>query len=104
MRLFIALITTLCLILLFSRAHGTDAPEMPPGVKAEEWIAISKTAGIIVSQHAGLDSGRRQSSERALNGYFVVLQAGVWRPLQWVPSRPQVSPATLGTESESHKH
>lgn len=58
-----------------SIAQRVDASRSPPGLSAQNWIAIGDDAGFVVT------TGEFQGSVRAtgtLQGYFMVRRAGVW--------------------------
>jgi hypothetical protein len=59
-------------------ARGLGAPESPPGVAADRWIAMGDAAGFVITDTANdLRNGLR-SAPNVVKGYFMVRPAKTW--------------------------
>ena len=59
-------------------ARGLGAPESPPGVAVDHWIAMGDAAGFVITTTANdLRNGLR-SEPNVVKGYFMVRPAKTW--------------------------
>lgn len=59
-------------------ARGGGAPETPPGIAADHWIAMGDAAGFAITDTANdLRNGLR-NEPNIVEGYFMIRHAGSW--------------------------
>jgi hypothetical protein len=59
-------------------ARSGDAPSVPPGVSARNWVPMGEQAGFVVTSSGNdLRNGLR-SEPNVLKGYFMLRHDGVW--------------------------
>jgi hypothetical protein len=59
-------------------ARGLGAPESPPGIAADHWIAMGVAAGFVITDTANdLRNGLR-NEPNVVKGYFMVRPAKSW--------------------------
>jgi hypothetical protein len=59
-------------------AHSLGTPSPPPGIAADNWVAMGEAAGFVITK-AGNDFRRGLSSEpNTLKGYFMIRVKGAW--------------------------
>jgi len=59
-------------------ARGLGAPESPPGVAADRWIAMGDAAGFVITDTANdLRNGLR-TEPNVVKGYFMVRPSKTW--------------------------
>ena len=57
-------------------ALSSDVPALPPGVSAENWIALGDGAGFVLTNGDSLIGST--SSVGVAKGYFMLRRAGIW--------------------------
>ena len=57
-------------------ALSSDAGPLPPGISAENWVALGDRAGFVVTNGDSLIGSA--SSVGIAKGYFMIRRAGVW--------------------------
>jgi hypothetical protein len=59
-------------------ARGLGAPEAPPGIAADRWVAMGDAAGFVITDTANdLRKGLR-TEPNVVKGYFMVRPAKTW--------------------------
>lgn len=59
-------------------ARSLGAPEAPPGITTDHWIAMGDAAGFVITDTANdLRNGLR-SEPNVVKGYFMIRHAGNW--------------------------
>jgi hypothetical protein len=59
-------------------ARSINAPNVPPGIAAQNWISMGDQAGFVVTSAANdLQNGLR-SEQNVLKGYFMLQHKGRW--------------------------
>ena len=59
-------------------AHSLGVPSPPPGIAADNWVAMGETAGFVITK---ADNNFRQGSRsepNTLKGYFMIRVKGAW--------------------------
>jgi len=59
-------------------AHSLGAPDRPPGIAADSWVAMGETAGFVITK---ADNDFRQglrSKPNTLKGYFMIRVKNAW--------------------------
>ncbi len=57
-------------------ALSSDAPALPPGISADNWIALGDRAGFVLTNGDSLIGS--VTSVGVAKGYFMLRRAGVW--------------------------
>jgi len=66
-------------------ARGLGAPETPPGIAADHWVAMGDAAGFVITAAANdLRNGLR-TEPNVIKGYFLVRHDGKWVKIESSP-------------------
>jgi hypothetical protein len=76
------LLATLLVLGVGPDALSSDAPALPPGVSAENWISLGDRAGFVLTNGDSLIGS--VTSVGVAKGYFMLRRAGVWLRIESV--------------------
>ena len=77
------LLATTALIAVGPNALSLDAQPSPPGISADNWIALGDRAGFVVTNGDALIGAA--SSVGIAKGYFMLRRAGIWLRVDSAP-------------------
>jgi hypothetical protein len=67
-------------------ARSLGAPEAPPGIAKDHWIAMGEAAGFVITDQVNdLRKGLR-TDPNAIRGYFMVRHASAWLRVDPTPA------------------
>jgi hypothetical protein len=75
-KIIVLLFTTALMLGLGPHALSSDAASLPPGISAENWIALGDRAGFVLTNGDSLVGSA--SSVGVAKGYFMLRRAGIW--------------------------
>lgn len=86
------LVAAACLIVASSAAQSGG--DRPPGVDENSWVPISDTAGIVLTNVAGVPAAFWDPNEKAAlgSGILMVKRAGAWMRVDLEFPQPRVQP------------
>ncbi len=79
-------------------ARSGDAPAVPPGVAAHNWIPMGERAGFVITSAANDYKNGLRSEPNVLKGYFMLRRDGVWLRME-----PGPGPGIYPTEFKTSK-
>ena len=59
-------------------AHSLGAPDRPPGIAADSWVAMGETAGFVITKADNDFRQRLRSEPNTLKGYFMIRVKNAW--------------------------
>jgi hypothetical protein len=65
-------------------ARSLSAPPVPPGISADNWIALGDTAGFVITNGDSLIGST--SSVGVARGYFMLRRGGNWLRVDSTPN------------------
>jgi hypothetical protein len=65
-------------------AHSLSAPPVPPGISADNWIALGDSAGFVITNGDSLIGST--SSVGVARGYFMLQRGGTWLRIESTPN------------------
>lgn len=77
-------------------ARSGNAPSVPPGIAAHNWVPMGDQAGFVVTGGANDSSNGLRSEPNVLKGYFMLRREGVWLRIEPGPA-PGVYPTQYRT-------
>lgn len=74
---------TAVMVGVFQYAVSADAPPLPPGISADNWIVLGDRAGFVMTNSDSLIGST--TSVGVARGYFMLRRAGVWLRIDSTP-------------------
>jgi hypothetical protein len=71
-------------------AVGSNAPLLPPGISADDWIILGDRAGFVITNGDSMIGST--TSVGVAKGYFMLRRAGIWLRIDSAPDNGRAGP------------
>jgi hypothetical protein len=85
-RLLSLLLVAAIAIAAIPYARGLGAPEAPPGVAADHWIAMGNAAGFVIKEASNDFRKGLRTDPNSVRGYFMVRRGRAWLLIDPTPA------------------